>query len=177
MRQLTALAPIIAAVALERGARRLVVAGRTVGAGRDAGLAADAHGVILNHRTVFQLAVGPYRAIRHTGRLFAVVAGHGEVGEGSRSILANCRHMPQQHALVQLLLALAGDGAGLAAVAVLVVHPKSDSHGLTPPSSHQRGSGCSSGCLRGSSTCRWSHGWTSRPAVPTNHSAAPPHRA
>ena len=54
-RQLTALAPIVAAVALERVARRLVVAGRTVGAGRDAGLAADAHGVILNHRTVFQL--------------------------------------------------------------------------------------------------------------------------
>ena len=170
--QLAALTPIVAAIALERSARRLVIAGRAVRASGDAGLAADANGVVLNHRTIFQLAVGPYRAVRHTGRLFAMVTGHREVSKSSRIILTNCRHMPQQHTLIQLLLALAGDGAGLAAVAVLIVHPKSDSHGLTPPSSRQRESDCSSGYHRESSTYRWSHNWTSRPAAPTSRSAA-----
>ena len=126
--QLAALLAVIAHVALVGLALLLIVARSVVGAGLDAHFAADALVVILLDDAVVELGVGLDRARLYACGVFAVVARHREEGNVDGAILTNARYLAEQDAFIQLFLALACNGARFAAVAVLVVHPETESH-------------------------------------------------
>src|SRR5690606_3493731 len=104
---------------------------RVVGAGLDAGLAADAHVLVEVDDPVRAAVHGRGRADRHAGRVLALVAAqHPEVplGRGAAPLL-DLLDPGAEHPQGDVVLRLAGHAAGVAADAAVVIDELAPQHG------------------------------------------------